>query len=156
MSLINFNLKVAVSLLIGVVIGALAAHKIPETKAQSSGLSGKYGCISNSNSAPYLQKYTGFNFYMNSAGFFDFDTKKITASQSVASNFNTGGISLSNDDFTIDFTITSGPISGAYTMTISGGSSLIVIPVNSGNTLLLKSITTGPGAIADTGMCQKI
>jgi hypothetical protein len=41
MSLINFNPKVAASLIIGVAIGALAAHKIPESKAQSSALSGK-------------------------------------------------------------------------------------------------------------------
>ena len=55
---INFNPRVIVSLVIVALIGTLA-YKIPETKAQSSAITGKFGCVDNPNSLPYVTAFTG-------------------------------------------------------------------------------------------------
>ncbi len=156
MSLINFNPKVAVSLLIGVVIGALAAHKIPESKAQASALSGKFGCVTNTNATGFLQTNNIGDAWTNTLGIFDFDLKTAIGVSSVTNSFNQANPTLSNYDESGNITVVSGPFSGSYTVTTSGGAIYTVVLVNSGNTLLVTRANTGGGKLPETGACQKI
>lgn len=151
---INFNPKVVVSFLIVALIGALA-YKIPETKAQSSALSGRYGCILNTNPLPYLTQRTNTYAFINQISVVDFDTGNINGTIANVLNFNTTRAVNGNDDVTGTFTISAGPYSGALTLNSNGGGIYIVVPVNSGNTLLIKSKEEGT-EIPETGVCQKI
>lgn len=154
---INFNPKVVIAIL--VVIGvATFAYKIPETKAQASPvLTGKYGCLGNSNAAPYMISKQGGDVYMNFIGILDMDTRTANATNSVTSNFNAANTTQSNDVLSdITFTMAQGPFPGSYTVTFSSGGIETMVPVNSGNTILSKSVKTGPGTMTDTTVCQKI
>ncbi len=155
---INFNTKVIAAALIA--LGSIVLiQKIPETKAQSSniaGLTGKYGCLINTNATPYLKAYETGNVYMNNIGIIDFDSRTVNATASVASNFNSLNTSLSNDIFSTTFTLTAGPFTGSYTATFASGGIDTFVPVNSGNTILGKSSKTGTGTITETYVCQKL
>ena len=154
---INFNPKVVIAIL--VVIGvATFAYKIPETKAQvSPALTGKYGCLGNSNAAPYMISNQGNNVYMNFIGIIDMDTRTASGTASVTSNFNAANTTQSNDVVSdMTFTMAQGPFPGSYTVTYSSGAIDTVVLVNSGNTILSKSVTTGPGTMTETSVCQKI
>jgi hypothetical protein len=156
MSLINFNPKVAASLIIGVAIGALAAHKIPESKAQSSALSGKFGCVINSNATGFLQATGIGNAFTNTLGIFDFDLRTAVGISSVVDNFNQGAAALSNFNESSSIAVNAGPFAGSYTVTTSGGAIYSLVPVNSSNTMLVSKANTGPGTLPETGVCQKI
>jgi|LakMenEpi03Aug12_release.lakeMendotaPanAssembly.Ray.scaffolds.fasta_scaffold410747_2 hypothetical protein len=152
---INFNPKVVVAALLA--IGAIAlVPKIPETKAQaSSAITGKYGCIMNTNPLPYLTQKTNTYAFINQISMMDFDARTINSSISNALAFNTAGTTNQNDEVSGAFTIASGPFSGAFTISPALGGSYIVVPVNSANTLLIKSREEG-NQIPETGVCQKI
>jgi hypothetical protein len=152
---VNFNPKVVVAAL--VAIGAIAlVQKIPETKAQtSSALTGKYGCIMNTNPVPYLTQRTNTDAFINQISVMDFDARTINASISNVVNFNTTRVVNQNDEVSSAFTISSGPLSGAFTIAPALGGSYIAIAVNSGNTILIKSREEG-NQIPETGVCQKI
>lgn len=153
---VNFNPKYIAILSIVALLG-IFAFKIPETKAQSSAITGKFGCVTNTNATPYLVSKAGQNAYINNLAYLDFDSRTGDVTESVLSNFNTSGTSQRNDISTnITFTVTSGPITGSSKITFSGGGIIAVIPVNSGNTLLWVSFQTGGDHMANTGVCQKI
>jgi hypothetical protein len=152
---INFNPKVMVAAFIA--LGGIAlVQKIPETKAQaSSALTGKYGCIMNTNPLPYLTQRTDTYAFINQISVVDFDTRTINSSISNALAFNTLRTTNQNDEVTGAFTSSSGPFSGAFTIAPALGGSYIAVPVNSGNTILIKSREEG-NQIPETGVCQKI
>jgi hypothetical protein len=157
---INFNPKVIAAALIA--LGSIVLiQKIPETKAQSSniaGLTGKYGCLANSNATPYLKTKENFNgsVYMNNIGIIDFDSSRANATASIAVNFNSLNTNLSNDVVSTTFTLTAGPFTGSYTATFAAGGIDTLVPVNSGNTILGKSSKTGTSAMTETYVCQKL
>jgi hypothetical protein len=154
---INFNPKVVIAIL--AVIGITTfAYKIPETKAQTSpALTGKYGCLGNSNAAPYMISKQGQEVWMNFIGIIDMDTRTANGTSSATSNFNAEN-TIQNNYVTTSatFTIVQGPFPGSYTVTYSSGAIDTFVPVNSGNTILSKSVKTGPGTMTDTTVCQKI
>jgi hypothetical protein len=153
---INFNPKVVIAILAVIGITTLA-YKIPETKAQTSpALTGKYGCLGNSNAAPYMISKQGGDVYMNFIGIIDMDTRTANVTNSVTSNFNAANTTQSNDVVSNTFTMAQGPFPGSYTVTFSSGGIETMVPVNSGNTILSKSVKTGPGTMTDTTVCQKI
>lgn len=141
-----------------VISCAVAAFglKIGDSRAQSSGLSGKYGCLENSNAVPVQAPYTGTSVYMNSMIYVDFDSKTYESSSSITERFNQSGASQSTTNSSGTFTLSSGPITGTYTIRTSGGGSSTVMLVNSGNTLLYASANLGTGTLPSTGVCQKI
>ena len=153
---INFNPKVVAALLItGLILGL--AYKIPETKAQSSTLTGKFGCISNTNTAPYLVAKAGQEAWVNGLSYVDFDAKTISDISAVTTNFNVTQTSQRNDiTSNMSFIVTTGPITGSYTITLANGSLYTMMPVNSGNTLLSVTSKTGQDHMVDTGVCQRI
>lgn len=155
MSLMNFNPKVVIALLIGVLIGALVVHKIPETKAQSSALTGKFACITNANGLPYLTASNNKTTFINSLGIVDFDAKTINSTITNVAAFNTNAASQQTDEVSSTFTVTSGPIPNTYTLIFPVGGEYVFAPVNSGNTILIKTKETG-AAIPETGVCQKL
>ena len=153
---INFNPKVVIAILAVIGITTLA-YKIPETKEQTSpALTGKYGCLGNSNAAPYMISKQGGDVYMNFIGIIDMDTRTANVTNSVTSNFNAANTTQSNDVVSNTFTMAQGPFPGSYTVTFSSGGIETMVPVNSGNTILSKSVKTGPGTMTDTTVCQKI
>jgi hypothetical protein len=154
---INFNPKVVIAILAVIGITTLA-YKIPETKAQTSpALTGKYGCLGNSNAAPYMLSKQGGDVWMNFIGIIDMDARTANATSSVVDNFNAAGTSQSNDVMSgATFTIAQGPFPGSFTATFSSGGIDTWVPVNSGNTILSKSVKTGTGTITETSICQKI
>lgn len=153
---INFNSKVIAAVLIAVCAIALV-NKIPETKAQSSAITGKFGCVSNTNAAPYLIAKAGQDAWINNLAHLDFDTRVASVTESVVSNFNQSGTSQRNDvSNNVPFTLSTGPITGSTTLTFSAGGVVAFIPVNSGNTLLWVAIKTGRDHMTNTGVCQKI
>jgi hypothetical protein len=154
---ISFNPKVLIAIL--AVIGvATYAYKIPETKAQSSSaISGKFGCVSNTNATPYLESKTGQDAWMNNLAYLDFDARSGSVTESVLSNFNSMGTSQRNViTNNVSFTVTSGPITGSSKVTFLGGGEIALMPVNSGNTLLWISFQTGRDHMTNTGVCQRI
>ena len=152
---INLNPRVVAALLVvALLIGV--AYKIPESRAQSSSISGKFGCITNTNSTGFLQAGNIGDAFTNTLGIFDFDLKTGVGISSVTSNFNTNNASLRNFNESSSFTLVSGPFAGSYTLTFSAGGIYTVIPVNSGNTLLVNFARTGPGILPETGVCQRI
>ena len=151
---INFNPRVIVSLVVVALIGTLA-YKIPETKAQSSAITGKFGCILNTNPLPYMTAKTNTTAFINQMSIIDFDTRTINATISNVLRFNSMTASNNNDEATASFSINSGPFSGAYTLSPSGGGMYVLVPVNAGNTLLIKTKEDG-AVIPETGVCQKI
>jgi hypothetical protein len=152
---INFNPKVVAAILVAIGMVTLL-YKIPETKAQASpAITGKFGCIMNTNPVPYLTQKTNTYAFINQLSVVDFDSRTINSSISNVLAFNTAGTTNQNDEVSGAFTSTSGPISGAFTLTPALGGSYIVVPVNSGNTLLIKSREEG-NQIPETGVCQKI
>jgi hypothetical protein len=152
---INFNPKLMVAMLVVIGIATLV-YKTPETKAQAStAITGKFGCIMNTNPVPYLTQRTNTYAFINQIGVVDFDARTINASISNVLAFNTAGTTNQNDEVSGVFTITSGPLSGAFTITSANGGSYIVVPVNSANTLLIKSREEG-SELPETGVCQRI
>lgn len=143
-----------------VVSCAVAAFglKIGDSRAQSSGLSGKYGCLENSNAVPVQAPYTGTSVYMNTMVYADFDTRTYASTSSVTDRFNQTGASQSISNMSGTFTLETGPITGSYTMRLTGGggATVTLIPVNSGNTVLYATANLGTGTLPSTGVCQKI
>jgi hypothetical protein len=155
---INFNPKLIAAMLVAIGIATLA-YKIPETKAQASpALTGKFGCMLNTNPLAYLAERTGTYAFINQIGVVDFDTLTSNFSITNVLNFNTVRATNQNDEVTASYSIVPGPFAGAFTITArSEGNTAdyILIPVNSGNTLLIKSRIEGK-EIPDTGVCQRI
>jgi hypothetical protein len=153
---INFNPKVVAALLVVALIIGLA-YKIPESKAQSTGITGKFGCVTNTNATPYLVSKVGQDAWMNNLAYLDFDTNSGSVTESVVSNFNSAGTSQRNIiTSNITFTVATGPITGSSKVTFSGGGVIALMPVNSGNTLLWVAFQTGGDHMTNTGVCQKI
>jgi hypothetical protein len=154
---INFNPKVVAAVLIVIGIATLA-YKTPETKAQASpALTGKFGCIGNTNTVPYLVAKAGQEAWVSSISYFDFDARLGSNIAAVTTNFNASGTSQRNDISTnISFTVSAGPITGSYTINFPWGSSYTMMPVNSGNTLLSVSSKLGSDHMVDMSVCQRI
>jgi hypothetical protein len=155
---INFNPKVVAAALVVIGIATLA-YKIPETKAQASPApTGKFGCMLNTNPLAYLAERTDKYAFINQIGVLDFDTLSGNFSITNVLAFNTVRASNQNDEVSATYSIVPGPFAGAFTVSArSEGNSAdyILIPVNSGNTLLIKSRIEGK-EIPDAGVCQKI
>lgn len=160
MSQINLQINLSPKLVavMVVLIGiATFAYKIPETKAQASPtLTGKFGCVINSNATGFLQASGIGDAFTNTLGIFDFDLRTAVGISSVVDNFNRGTAALSNFNESSPISITTGPFAGSYTLTTSGGVIYSLVPVNSSNTMLVSKANTGPGGLPETGVCQKI
>jgi hypothetical protein len=156
---INFNLKVVASLFVGLIIGALMTHKIPESKAQSSSITGKYGCIENVNSLPYVTAFTGRSqtTYLNALYSMDFDTGIKSGVQTTINNFNGSSPTRSNESGSLSFTVNPGPVAGMIQINnSSGGYNTTFMAVNSGNTLLGVDTQTETNGQPMNIVCQKI
>jgi hypothetical protein len=156
---INFNPKVVAAILVAIGMATLL-DKIPETKAQASpAITGKFGCILNTNPVPYLTQRTNTYAFINQMSVVDFDARTINGTISNVIGFNTMSAVNQNDEGSATFTISSGPFSGSYIITsvVPGGGigTYITVPVNSGNTILIKSREEG-NALPETGVCQRI
>ncbi len=151
---INFNPKVVAFLALAALLGILA-YKIPETKAQSSAFTGKFACITNVNALPFLTAKNNQTAFISSLAIIDFDTKDVSSTITSVARFNTNTASQQSTEVSGTFTVTSGPITGAYTITFSVGGVYVFAPVNSGNTFLFKTKEAGD-ALPETGVCQKI
>jgi hypothetical protein len=114
---VNFNPKVVAAAL--VALGAIAlVQKIPETKAQtSSALTGKFGCILNTNPVPYLTQKTGTYAFINQMSVVDFDARTLNGTISDVIGFNTMSAENQNDEGSATFTISAGPFSGSFIFT---------------------------------------
>jgi hypothetical protein len=157
---INFNPKVIALL---VVIGvATLVYKIPETKAQaSSSLSGKYGCVDNPNSLPYVTAFTGRaeTTYLNAVYVMDFDARTTSGFTTTINNFNGSytsyplrGIETGSVPFSVGTTLTPGMIQ----ITNSLSYNVTFVIVNSGNTLLGTDTQTGNNGQPSNVVCQKV
>ncbi|MBU3596221.1 hypothetical protein ICN10_07365 [Polynucleobacter sp. 86C-FISCH] len=137
---------------------AIFGMKINDSRAQTSGLSGKYGCLENSNAVAVQAPYTGSEVFMNSMVYVDFDARTYASTSSVTNRFNQAGASQSVSNISGTFTVATGPITGSYTMRLTGGggATATLMPVNSGNTLLYATANLGTGTLPSTGVCQKI
>jgi hypothetical protein len=155
---INFNLKVVASLFFGLIIGALVTQKIPESKAQSSSITGKYGCITNVNSLPYVTAFTGRpeTTYLNSLYLVDFDARTLNGVENTINNFNGSSPRRNNEIGSMSFTVNPGPVVGMLEITNAYGQSTLLMMVNSGNTLLGIDIQTGVEGQPSNIVCQKI
>lgn len=155
---INFSPKVIAVMMVLIGIAAFA-YKIPETKAQASpAITGKFGCIMNTNPVPYLTQRTNTYAFINQMSVVDFDARTINASISNVIGFNTMSAVNQNDEVEGRFTISSGAFSGSFIITSvgsEGSGTYIMVPVNSGNTILIKSREEG-NVIPETGVCQRI
>jgi hypothetical protein len=157
---ISFNPKVVIAVL--AIIGIAAyAYKIPETKAQaSSTLTGKYGCVDNPNSLPYVTAFTGRPeaTYLNNLYFLDFDNKTQSGIEQVITNFNGSNPRpfRSFESGTISINVSSGQIPGMINVTNSGGYNITFIAVNSGNTLLGIDTQVGNEGQPANSVCQKV
>ena len=154
---INVNPKLVIAMMVLIGVAALA-YKIPETKAQSSTvITGVFGCIENSNATPYLEAKKTQDAWMNRLAHMNFDTNTISVMYSINTNFNSNGTAQRNETGSTTFTVTTGPITGSYTVTYPAtGGTITVMPVNSGNTLLYIDSKTGPDHMSNTGVCQRI
>lgn len=132
--------------------------KISDSRAQSLGLSDKYGCLENSNAVAVQAPYTGSAVHMNSMIYVDFDTKTYASTSSVTNRFNQASTSQSVSNMSGTLTIATGQITGSYTMLVSGGggATVTLMPVNSGNTILYATANLSTGTLPSTGVCQKI
>jgi hypothetical protein len=154
---INFNPKAVVAILS--VIGIIAlAYKMPVTKAQSSFvLTGKYGCVDNPNSLPYVTAFTGRpeDTYLNSVYIVDFDARTANGYQVTMTGFNGANPLRGVETGTIRLTVT---ILGDYMIKItnSGGFNANLAIVNSGNTLLGIDVKTGNSGQPSNVICQKV
>lgn len=155
---INFRSKFFF-LLMAVLCGlTIFSYKITESKAQTTSLSGRFGCMGNTNFAPVVPKFTTFDGYTNGVSIVNFDNRTFSGTETIVANFNTGNPIQSNvTTNTASIVITDGPFSGSFYVTIpSTGSRIIILPVNSGNTIFTISANEGPGTIQQTSVCQKI
>jgi hypothetical protein len=155
---INFNPKLMVAMLVVIGIATLV-YKTPETKAQAStAITGKFGCIMNTNPVPYLTQRTNTYAFINQMSVVDFDARTINASISNVLAFNTTRVVNQNDEVSAVFTTTPGPFAGSFIITSvnqEGNGTYIIVPVNSGNTILIKSREEG-SELPETGVCQRI
>jgi hypothetical protein len=159
---INFNPKLMVAML--VVIGIAAyAYKIPETKAQaSSTLTGKYGCVDNPNSLPFVTAFTGRpeTTYLNNVYILDFDTRTSSGFTTTIRNFNGSGGSYPVRDITgpgtVAFTVSDTSTSGIIKITNALSYNTTYVIVNSGNTLLGTDTQVGTNGQPSNAVCQKV
>jgi hypothetical protein len=159
---ISFNPKVVIAVL--AIIGIAAyAYKIPETKAQaSSTLTGKYGCVDNPNSLPYVTAFTGRpeTTYLNGLYIVDFDSRTSSGFTNTINNFNGSyngsyparGIETGTISFSVGATATPGMIQ----ITNSSGLNKTFAIVNSGNTLLGIDTQIGTNGQPSNVVCQKV
>jgi hypothetical protein len=156
---ISFNPKVVIAVL--AIIGIAAyAYKIPETKAQaSSTLTGKYGCVDNPNSLPYVTAFTGRpeTTYLNNVYILDFDTRTQSGFTTTIRNFN--GANPVRDiegPGTIPFSVSATPTPGMIQITNSLSYNVTFVIVNSGNTLLGTDTQVGTNGQPSNAVCQKV
>jgi hypothetical protein len=137
---------------------AIFGGKITESRAQTSGLSGKYGCLENGNAVPIQAPKAGSSVYMNTMVYIDFDAKTYSSSSAVINSFNQNGANQTISNMSGRLTISTGPITGSYSMVVDAGlgDTVTLMPVNSGNTILYANASTGSGSLPSTGVCQKI
>jgi len=156
---ISFNPKVVIAVL--AIIGIAAyAYKIPETKAQaSSTLTGKYGCVNNPNSLPYVTAFTGRpeTTYLNGLYIVDFDSRTSSGLVNTINNFNGANPvrSIETDD-TIAFSVGATATPGMIQITNSIGFNATFAIVNSGNTLLGIDTQIGTNGQPSNVVCQKV
>lgn len=153
---INFRSKFFF-LLMAVLCGlTIFSYKITESKAQTTSLSGRFGCMSNTNFVPVVPHFTGFNGYTNAVGIYNFDNLTYSGNETIVANFNTGNPIQSNVTNSGAMVVTAGPFSGSFRVTLDTGIKAIFVPVNSGNTIFSISANEGPGTQQQTTVCQKI
>lgn len=137
---------------------AIFGMKINDSRAQTSGLSGKYGCLENGNAVPIQAPKAGGSVYINTMVYIDFDAKTYSSSSAVINSFNQNGANQTISNMSGRLTVSTGPIPGSYSMVVDGGlgDTVTLMPVNSGNTVLYANASTGSGSLPSTGVCQKI
>lgn len=153
---INFNPKaIALLAIIGV---ATLVYKIPETKAQaSSSLTGKYGCVDNPNSLPYVTAFTGRpeTTYFNAVYIIDFDARTQSGFTTTINNFNGPSPLRGIENNTVSFSVGTTLTPGMIQITNAVGYNVTFAIVNSGNTLLGTDTQTGNSGQPSNVVCQK-
>jgi|GEM_PF-4468573 hypothetical protein len=131
-----------------------------------SGLTATYGCVVNTNAAAFVvQRQNASNnatnfVQANTIEILNFSTNQWNAL--VAGSVYFGTASASTQVATVSGTAveTAGPFTGSYTETITrsdgtAGPIYNIIPVNSGNTLLVQRVSVSTTELPETGVCQK-
>lgn len=155
----SISIKILAALFIasGIMTYGFKTH-IAKAAVGVTGLTGKYGCMTNRNFPPTTEWLTGnSNTGANFLYILDFD-----AGTGVAAIFLNNNWGLKNNVTSSvvaasgAFTQANGPAAGIYTINFTDGQSYNLVPVNSGNTLFLSAASTvNYGTTPETGICQK-
>lgn len=170
--ILKIDLRALGAVVLVALLGYASVKTISNVKATTTTLSGQYGCITNKNFSGFTQwatwqqgnsttAITGNNYLL----YLDFDAG--TASINVVGATKWGdlgvqGVEVGGNGGTLS--IANGPITNTFTVShttvhnnITWVTKYNLMPVNSGNTLLLQE---GMGASAsgepNTGMCNKL
>jgi len=136
--------------------------------ANLSGLTGTYGCVVNTNAAPFevlkTTNASSSNFVQaNTLETINFTTNQWTGSFVGTLNFNTTSALSGTTTNTGTVVETAGPISGTYTETVtytggavSGATNVVynILPVNGNHTLFIQRYATSRTELPETGACQ--
>lgn len=137
----------------------IATVSILGSNVVAAELTGKYGCISKSDPSGFENTDPEEHNLRNTILHFDFDNNTLEAVGLIILDRDLSTAYTQSGSMSTTFTISNGPITNSKTITTTAVGSqdlgkILLLPVNSGNTLLISGPYQGIG-FPVAGTCQK-
>jgi len=147
---------VALSVAVVAVMGfSLSSQKI-HAQSTFTPLTGKCGMLYNNSFVGFEVQKTGLSgMVANGLQYYDFDAGTSSSSRAQLSNFGLSNASMTQVVRSHTFTQAQGPLPGSVQITLETGNIINILPVNSGNTLLIQ-FADASNVTPGQGVCQKI